>query len=100
MENKISKTLNIIGIMTIAIGIFGSLILSIKLDSDVPIIFIVGGIASFVAGMFFIGLSEIISLIQKNVDKQNEILEYVKNKKTENAPKSVIQDIEDNLPKL
>ena len=100
MENKVGKTLNIIGILTIVLGVLGSLFLSIQLDSDAPIIFLVGGIASFVAGMVFIGFSEIISLLQKNVDKQEKILEYVKNNNSENTPKTIIQDIEDNLPKL
>ena len=100
MENKIGKTLHIIGILTIALGILGSLILNVSLDDETPIIFFVGGIASFVSGMVFIGFAEIISLLQKNVDKQDKILECVSTNRKENTHKSVIQDIEDNLPNL
>lgn len=102
MENKIGKTLHVIGIATIIVGIIGSLILSINLDSDFPITLLVGGIASFISGMFFVGFGEIISLLQKNVDKQDSILNYIKNKSTDEkiAPKTVLQDIEDNLPSM
>ena len=102
MENKIGKTLHVIGIATIIVGIIGSLILSINLDSDFPITLIVGGIASFISGRVFVGFGEIISLLQKNADKQDAILNYIKNKSTDEkvAPKTVLQDIEDNLPSM
>ena len=101
MENKIGKTLHIIGIMTIGLGILGSLILSIQFDSDFPIIFIVGGIVSFISGMVFIGFAEIISLLQKNVDKQEKILDYMTDEKTnKSTPRTLLQDIEENLPNL
>ena len=100
-ENNIGKTLNIIGILTIAIGILGSLILSINLDADSPIIFIGGSVASFISGMSFIGFGEIISLLQKNVDKQDKIIDLLEQKTNDSsAPKSVLQDIESNLPEM
>ena len=83
MENKIGKTLHVIGVATIIVGIIGSLILSINLDSDFPITLLVGGIASFISGMVFVGFGEIISLLQKNVDKQDAILSYIKSKNTD-----------------
>ena len=102
MENKIGKTLHVIGVATIIVGIIGSLILSINLDSDFPITLLVGGIASFISGMVFVGFGEIISLLQKNIDKQDAILSYIKSKNTDEkvAPKTVLQDIEDNLPNM
>ena len=102
LENNIGKTLHVIGIATIIVGIIGSLILSINLDTDFPITLIVGGIASFISGMVFVGFGEIISLLQKNVDKQDAILNYIKNKSIDEkvAPKTVLQDIEDNLPSM
>ena len=102
MENNIGKTLHVIGIATIIVGIIGSLILSINLDTDFPITLIVGGIASFISGMVFVGFGEIVSLLQKNVDKQDAILNYIKNKRNDEevAPKTVLQDIEDNLPSM
>ena len=100
-ENNIGKTLNIIGILTIAIGILGSLILSVNLDADSPIIFIAGSVASFISGMSFIGFGEIISLLQKNVDKQDKIIDLLEQKTNDSsAPKSVLQDIESNLPEM
>ena len=102
MENKIGKTLHVIGIATIIVGIIGSLILSINLDSDFPITLLVGGIASFISGMVFVGFGEIISLLQKNADKQDSILNYIINRSTDEkvASKTLLQDIEDNLPSM
>lgn len=103
MENKIGKTLNIIGILTIVIGIIGSLIINVSLYDDTPIIFFVGGIISFVSGMVFIGFAEIISLLQKNVDKQEELAKILKEKdfsSENNKPKTILQDIESDLPKI
>lgn len=100
-ENSIGKTLNIIGTLTIGIGILGSLILSASLDMDSPIIFIGGSVASFISGMTFIGFGEIISLLQKNADKQDKIIDLLEQKTNDSsAPKSVLQDIESNFPEM
>lgn len=103
MENKIGKTLHVIGITTIIVGIIGSLILSTNLDSDFPLILIIGSIVSFISGMVFIGFGEIIALLQKNIDKQELIVKALKNQSTsdsKNSHKTVLQDIESNLPQL
>ena len=94
--------MNLVLLLAFIVGIIGSLILSINLDSDFPITLLVGGIASFISGMVFVGFGEIISLLQKNVDKQDAILSYIKSKNTDEkvAPKTVLQDIEDNLPNM
>ena len=102
-ENKIGKTLLGIGIATIIIGGIASLIISINVDTDFPITWIVGGLASFISGMCFVGFSEIISLLQINVNKQDEIIKAINNKalnSKDNSTKTVLQDIESNLPKL
>lgn len=100
-ENNIGKTLRIIGILTIVLGILGSLILSTSLELDSPIIFIIGAVSSFISGMSFIGFGEIISLLQRNVDKQDKIIDILEQKTSDSsAPKSVLQDIESNLPEM
>lgn len=103
-ENKIGKTLHIIGVATIIIGIIGSFVLSVNLDTDFPIILIVGAISSFITGMCFIGFSEIIALLQNNTNQQKEIISIIKNNPKDNAennsPKTVLQDIESNLPQI
>lgn len=103
-ENKVGKTLHIIGAATIIIGVIGSFILSVNLDTDFPIILIVGGISSFITGMCFIGFSEIIALLQNNINQQKEIISIIKNKPIDPAekysPKTVLQDIESNLPQI
>ena len=52
--------------------------------------------------MMFVGFAEIIVLLQKNVDKQDDLLALLKEHSTkENSePKSVLQDIESNLPEM
>lgn len=100
-ENNIGKTLRIIGMLTIGLGILGSLILSANIDEELPIIFIIGAVSSFISGMSFIGFGEIISLLQKNVDKQDKIIDILEQKTSDSsAPKSVLQDIESNLPEM
>ncbi len=62
-ENIILKILNVIGIATIAVGIICSLILGISADE---ITITIGGIiGSSISGMFFIGFSEVINLLQQ-----------------------------------
>ena len=102
-ENQTGKTLHGIGVATIIVGIIGSLILSINIDTDFPITLIIGGLASFISGMCFIGFAEIISLLQANVNKQDEIIATIKKQSVDtndNSPKTVLQDIEDNLPQM
>lgn len=100
-ENSIGKILNVIGKATIIIGIIGSLILSAVLNTETPIIIIVGSVTCFISGMSFIGFGEIISLLQKNIDKQDKIIDLFEKKTNDSsAPKSVLQDIESNLPEM
>lgn len=84
IDNKIAKTLHAIGIATIVIGIIGSFILSINFDDDVPIILFSGVFLSFITGKCFTGFSEVIVLLQKNVNQNNEIISILKSKSFEN----------------
>ena len=65
---------------------------------------IIGAVASFISGICFIGFSEIISLLQKNINKQEEIIKSLKTNdiKTvvKDSPKTTLQDIESNLPRI
>ena len=104
-ENKTGKTLRIIGIVIIVLGIIGSFILSVNNDDDFPITLLVGALVSFILGMCFIGFSEIITLLQKSVDQQQMIIKEMQVSSYESAtpkaaPKTMIQDIESNLPQI
>ena len=59
-------------------------------------------VSSFISCILFQGFAEIIDLLQKNVAKQESILNYLKDKATKEytAPKSLIEDIEANLPDM
>lgn len=117
-ENSVAKTLHVIGILTIIFGIIGSLICgdifpAITYDYsyysgyDIETSYnaelaIIGSVASFISGMCFIGFSEIIFLLQQSINKQEAILKLMKDKSTKekNAAKTILQDIEENLPKI
>jgi hypothetical protein len=73
-ENRIAKALRIIGILIT----FINLITSFFLLAYGPLFWVLGLIGGFVFGMCFIGFSEIIYLLQKNVNKQVEIAELLK----------------------
>lgn len=104
IENKIGKTIYYIGVSIIVLGIIGSFIMGVNFDTDVPVFFIAGIVSSCVTGVCFIGFSEIITLLQKNVNQQQEIMSSIRNIAMGNYEKSptktVLQDIEDNLPKI
>lgn len=103
-ENIISKILAGIGIGTIGLGILAFLIIGTEAKSIA--IFIGGIVGSFILGMMFIGFSEIIGLLQQNVDKQSKIIEKMNEKPKvvkeilKEETKTVLQDIESNLPKI
>ena len=120
-DNQTGKTLYYIGVITIIVGIIGSFICgavfkSITYDyssfSGYSVdetynwsLAIIGAVASFISGMCFIGFSEIISLLQRTVNKQDEIIKKIEEQPKTNAeikpaPKTVLQDIESNLPEM
>lgn len=100
-ENTIAKTLRIIGIVEVVCGIILGFIILANGD-DFGWVGIAVMITSFITCMIFVGFAEIINLLQKNVDKQNALLAFLKEQPTTDkvAPKSVLQDIESNLPEM
>ena len=99
-KNTTATVLKGIGIAVMILCVIGAIIVGSETSNElIPIVFIISGVIS---GVTFIGFGEIINLLQKNVDKQNEILGYMKNKTNDekSAPKTVLQDIEENLPNM
>ena len=74
-SNGIATTLKVIGWLIFA----GGFILALSADFDED--FTVGTVlvSSFISCMVFMGLGEIIDLLQKNADTQSKILTYLKN---------------------
>lgn len=100
-ENIIAKTLQIIG----WVEMLAALIVSIFVDTEKLFGVDIGTaiwVGAFITCMIFQGFAEIIDLLYKNGKKQDAIIELLKDRspKESNAPKTVIQDIESNLPKM
>jgi len=97
-ENMIAKVLKYSGYTVGALGALGSLM--IGADSSSVVIALGGMIGSFISGLSLVGFGEIINLLQSSYDlqKQAKLDEKENNEKKE--PKSLIQDIEDNLPQM
>lgn len=100
-ENSIAKTLRIIGIVEVICGIILGFIILVA-GEDFGWVGIAVMITSFITCMMFLGFAEIINLLQKNADKQDALLAFLKDQPTKEktAPKSVLQDIESNLPQM
>ena len=100
-ENGVAKTLRIIGIVEVICGIILGIIIT-SVDEDFIFVGVIIMIVSFITCMMFVGFAEMIKLLQKNADKQDAILSFLKEQPTKDnsAPKSVIQDIESNLPEM
>ena len=102
MTNEVAKSLKTIGIVEFACGVIVAVIL---LLGDSPMSAFAAGavvVTSFITCMIFEGFAEIINLLQSNNDVQRKILKHLeqKNSTQQNAPQSVLQDIESNLPQL
>lgn len=76
-DNKISKALKILGSIMIAIGIISFIIL-VVVDVKLMTAGIAGMISGVISGIVFLGFSEVISLLQQNVDTQKKILSEIK----------------------
>jgi len=100
-KNGIAKSLQIIGWFEVV----GAAILNIFTDTE-QLFGIDFGIAisvsAFISCMIFQGFAEIIDLLDKNGKKKDAIINLLQNRfSTEsNAYKTVLQDIESNLPKM
>ena len=100
-ENGIAKTLQIIGWAEMV----AAFIITIAADVDEILgmdFGLVIWVSAFITCMIFQGFAEIIDLLQQNSNKQSEILDYLKDQATKgpSAPKTVIEDIESNLPQI
>lgn len=100
-ENGIAKALQIIGWLEA----FAALIVTIFVDTEELLGISLGPaiiVSSFITCMIFQGFAEIIDLLYLNGKKQDTIIELLKDRPTQEtpAPKTVIQDIESNLPDM
>lgn len=100
-DNKIAKTLRIIGYVEAICGIIIGLIIASNGD-ELIVLGIALAITSFVTCMLLLGFSEIILLLEDNVNAQEKMIGLLINNTIEknNTPKTELQDIEDNLPEL
>lgn len=100
-ENKVANFLKITGVVEAVCGFILALILMAE-DGDLLPIGIGIIVVALVNCLIFVAFGEVISLLQKNVNKQDEVLNYLKAKalKENTAPKTVLQDIESNLPDM
>ena len=90
-ENGVAKALRIIGGITIVVGVLASLIMGAEVKNAGIVI---GGIVgSVISGIMFFGFSEIIDLLQQNVDQQRKIIDKL-DKQLE-----VVKDIAKEEPK-
>lgn len=100
-ENSIARTLQIIGwlelVAALVVMIFsnGDDIFGIDFE-------IVVWVSAFIISCIFQGFAEIIELLYKNGKKKDAIYELLKERLSTNGEttKSVIEDIEANLPKM
>lgn len=100
-ENRIAKLLRVVGIVEAVCGFFLAFIISVD-DGDLLPVSVAVLVIALVNCLIFIAFGEVIRLLQNNVDKQNEVLDYLKSKsvKERTAPRTVLQDIEANLPEM
>lgn len=76
-DNPVAKTLNIIGFGTFAVGTLGGIIMSAKLESFIWLFICLTG--SFISGMIFIALAEIIKQLQVQNQIAIEQLQHIQN---------------------
>lgn len=72
-NNKVAKALKIIGFSIFVVGVIASIIIGSKSDQLMSIS-IAGIIGSAISGLVFWGFSEIIDLLQQNVDNQHKLM--------------------------
>ena len=76
-ENGIAKALQIIGIIVVVCGVILGFI-TLTGGEEFSWLGIVEIIAGFITCMVFMGFAEIIDLLQKNSDKQDALLTFLK----------------------
>lgn len=100
-ENRVARFLRITGIIEAVCGFVLAFIL-IANDVDMFPIAMCFIIIALVNCLIFIAFGEVINLLQKSVNMQDEALNYLKVKaiKENTTPETVLQDIEANLPQM
>ena len=102
LEREISKGLRIIGIGIIVLSIIGSLIICFAYES--VLLLILGSLSGCISGICFIAFSKIIVLLEENICHQKEIIDILKDisslSEEHTSPKTLLQDIESNLPEI
>lgn len=98
-ENTMARALRVVAILELTGGIIGWLSF---INSYVGWIILSAGI---ITSVVFYGFAEVITLLQRNADTQDEILRRIKKVSadailTSEPKKSTLQDIESNLPKM
>ncbi|MBQ8763434.1 MAG: hypothetical protein IJZ07_04965 [Clostridia bacterium] len=77
-EKIIEVMLKTTGLFLFVIGLFVSLI--VGLDYSDYMYFIIGTLVCFLVGLFLVATGEIISLLRKNIERQNKIIETLNQK--------------------
>lgn len=103
-ENTVAKVLKVLGILEVIGGVF----LGIPMIGDYDDFTSYMGWILFFSGIIvciiFFGFAEIINLLQKNWNTQEDILKTLKNNPKmsyiDKTPSNTIQDIESHLPKM
>ena len=88
MYNPTAKIIRWIGFGTIILGLIGSIVLATSRGMYGQtefnfVTFLTSFVDCFVSGMMFIGVSEVIALLQHSVTKQAEILKLMQDKQEE-----------------
>lgn len=93
-DNIYAKSIRIVGFIIIIGGILGSFVLGGIFETEITYptsmysydsytkynwnLAIIGAVSSFIVGLLFVGLGELIDLLQLNYDKQYDILKEIK----------------------
>lgn len=100
-ENSVARSLQMIGYIELICAIIVSLFSNVDeiwgIDFNIVI-----WVSAFITYYAFMGFAEIIDLLHKNCKKKDAIYELLKERLSTNGKttKSVIEDIEANLPKM
>ena len=103
-DNTVAKVIRRIGYGIALLGIIVFLIVWFKEDEVVA--GISGIVGSALSGVIFVGFSEVIDLLQHNLDKQAQILKVLQEKPSvvkefvSEKPIGEVEDIESNLPQI
>lgn len=99
-KNKIAKILRNVGIVIIGLAVIGAIIIIITTELGLGLGLGLG-VACAIQGALFMGIGEIIELLQTNADRQYQMIEQLdKLGKQKLSSIEVLSDIESHLPTL